>query len=118
MNKLDKLIQKWNAAKEKVEDSRGALEDYLFPIIKTLNPGKTIYTISSIRDTGSGYRIETIDWRDESNWRDFDIHFDILNAKYPLKAAQAIAGKTAVDAEVQKQAQIKAEIARLQGLLK
>jgi hypothetical protein len=121
MNKLDKLIQKWNIAKEKVDDSRNALEDYLFPIIKALNPGKTIYTISSIRAIragGPGYRIETIDSRDEGNWRDYTIPYDIMEAKDPLKLAQERAAGVELANQSLQQARIKAEIERLQGLLK
>jgi hypothetical protein len=118
MNKLDKMIQKWNVAKEKVDDSRGALEDYLFPIIKALNPGKTVYTISSISESGTGYRIETIDNRDESNWRDYTIPADIVNAKDPIKLAQKRADEVQRATKAVQQARIKAEIDRLQGLLK
>jgi hypothetical protein len=118
MNKLDKMIQKWNVAKEKVDDSRGALEDYLFPIIKALNPGKTVYTISSIRAGGPGYRIETIDSRDEGNWRDYTIPYDIMEAKDPLKLAQEREAGVELANQSLQQARIKAEIERLQGLLK
>jgi hypothetical protein len=102
----------------KVDDSRGALEDYLFPIIKTLNPVKTIYTIGSIYPSGTGYSIETIDSRDESNWKNYTIPYDIMNAKDPLKEAQERAYDVQRATDLCRQAQIKAEIERLQGLLK
>lgn len=117
MNKLDKLTQKWNEAKEKVDTARDDIENYLVPIIKILYPGRPMYTLSSIRDAGNEYRIETIDSRDNDNWRDFSIPFEVINAKDPVKAALALANKWAADEEVKKQAQIKAEIVRLQGLL-
>jgi hypothetical protein len=77
-----------------------------------------MYTISSIRDCGNGYRIETVDDRDDANWRDFVINDEVINAKDPLKAAQTIVDKRDAEEAVKKQAQIKAEIERLQGLLK
>lgn len=118
MNKLDKLTLKWNAAKEKVDETRDNIHDYLGPIVKILYNGQSMYTIDNIWDTGASYRISTIDDRDSAYWRDFVIPHDVVNAKDPLKAAQDIADKIASELAAQKQSQIKAEIERLQGLLK
>lgn len=117
MNKLDKLTLKWNAAKEKVDEARDNLHDYLWPIVEILYNGVKMYDISSIRDTGTGYRIETIYGDDSACWRDFVIPHHVMNAKDPLKAAHAIVDIRDAEQAVKNKAQIKAEIIRLRGLL-
>lgn len=118
MNKLATLNQKWFDAKEKADAARDNLHDYLWPIIEILYDGKSMYTINSISDCGNGYRIETIDDRDNARWRDFVIPHGVVNAKDPIKAAQATVDIRDTEEAVKNQAYIKAEIDRLQGLLK
>lgn len=117
MNKLDILTLKWGAAREKVNETRDNLHNYLWPIVEILYNGVKMYDIGSIRDTGNGYRIETIYGDDIAIWRDFVIPHHVMNAKDPLKAAQAIVDIRDAEQAVKKKAQIKAEIERLQGLL-
>jgi hypothetical protein len=118
MNKATKLAEKWVNAVNKADDARDDFECYLIPIIKALHPKRNVYSFVRVYETATDMYVETHDDRDYDNWNHFTIPLAVLNAKDPLKEAQgrAVAAQEATDAC--RQAQIKAEIARLQELVK
>jgi hypothetical protein len=118
MNKLEKLMEKWKNATQKAEDTRNDIESFLYPLINILHGTAPRYRLTQIDYTKGGFRICTVSERDPDAWKDWIVPLEIIEAKDPGAAAVAYSKKMLLSKDTEEQNRIKAEIARLQGLIK
>jgi hypothetical protein len=117
MNKFGQLRDKWSDAVQQADDARTELENFVYPIIRILEGIDYCYTITSISRGKTSYRIETVG-EDRDAWRDHHIPTWIIEADDPLLAATNHVKTEQAEKEKVRQHQIRAEIERLQGLVK
>ena len=117
MNKLEKLNSKWQTAKQNADDARDNIESFLYPLINVLHGTSPRYRLTQIDYIKGGFRICTVSERDPDVWKDWIVPLEIIEAKDPGAAAAAYSKKMSLTKATEEQTRVKAEIARLQGLL-